>query len=164
MDLWFALGERGKYVYSDLAQSSWNRRLKNYTSNVRSIPRQRILSPLGLTTLSFQPRNKFDLGKLFRLKMIKNFVTSWFMWCAWPRCSYAGGVSGNAGIFSDATTWLWSCSCISTRVYGGRQYFDQAVVNEFTRQQFPINKNRRGLFLTSPNRSKKQSPTAKAPP
>jgi hypothetical protein len=35
-------------------------------------------------------------------------------------------------------------------IYGGQQYLDSTEIEDFTRQQFPLNDNRRGLGFDKP--------------
>jgi CubicO group peptidase (beta-lactamase class C family) len=62
-----------------------------------------------------------------------------------------GGISGHAGLFSTAEDMAVMCQMwLQQGNYGGRQYIDTAVLEDFTRQQFPLNDNRRGLGFDKP--------------
>ncbi len=160
------LGERGKYVYSDLGPIL----MKSVIEKITLQPLDQYLEiffyrPLGLLNLTFLPRTKFDLKKIiptendkdFRHQLIHGDVHD-------PAAAMLGGVSGNAGLFSDANDLAVIMQLYLNRgFYGGKQFFNQTTVNEFTKQQFPLNKNRRGLFFDKPEPdSTKASPTSKS--
>ncbi len=163
------LGERGKYIYSDLGPIL----MKSAVENITQQPFDQFLNkefyrPLGLTSLTFQPRNNPDPlslkkniptenDKEFRHQLLQGDVHD-------PAAAMLGGVSGNAGLFSNANDLAVIMQLyLNKGFYGGRQYLSQNTVNEFTRQQFAINKNRRGMFFDKPETDpKKQSPTCKS--
>jgi beta-N-acetylhexosaminidase len=159
------VNERGKYVYSDLGPILMKSLLEEETGDsLDHYLDKNFYHPLGLTSLTFRPRNKFDLKKIiptendkeFRHQLIHGDVHD-------PAAAMLGGVSGNAGLFSDANDLAVIMQLyLNKGIYGGRQYLSQNTVNEFTRQQFAINKNRRGLFFDKPEPDpKKQSPACK---
>ena len=160
------LGEKGKYVYSDLGPVL----MKSAIEKITMQPFDQYLlnefyRPLGLVSLTFNPRSKFDLKKIiptendteFRHQLIHGYVHD-------PAAAMLGGVSGNAGLFSNANDLAVIMQLYLNRgFYGGRHYFSQNTVNEFTKQQFPLNKNRRGLFFDKPEPdTAKASPTCKS--
>ena len=62
-----------------------------------------------------------------------------------------GGISGNAGLFSNAGDLAKLMQMYLNRGhYGGETYLDSAVVREFASRQFPGNDNRRGLGFDKP--------------
>ena len=62
-----------------------------------------------------------------------------------------GGISGHAGLFSTAND-LMKLMELYRRMgsYGGEQIIGDDVMREYTRVQFPENKNRRGLGFDKP--------------
>ena len=160
------LGERGKYVYSDFGPIL----MKSLVEKITLQPMDDYLDKefyrsLGLTSLTFRPRKKIELNRIiptendneFRHQVLLGDVHD-------PAAAMLGGVSGNAGLFSDANDLAVIMQLyLNKGFYGGKTYFSQRVVNEFTRQQFPLNKNRRGLFFDKPEPDpKKQSPVCRA--
>jgi beta-glucosidase-like glycosyl hydrolase/CubicO group peptidase (beta-lactamase class C family) len=144
---------RKKYKYSDLGMylmreiidSLTNRdfNLYNYESFYQS---------LGMYNTMFNPLNKIDFQRiaptendtLFRKQLIRGYVHD-------QGAAMIGGISGHAGLFSNAIDiskalqmLLWNGE------YGGQKYFKEATIKEFTRQQFPLNQNRRGLGFDKP--------------
>jgi CubicO group peptidase (beta-lactamase class C family) len=73
-----------------------------------------------------------------------------------------GGVSGNAGLFSNANGLAVIMQMLLNKgTYGGQRFFKPETVDLFTRKQFT--NNRRGLLFDKPETdSSKQSPCAKA--
>jgi CubicO group peptidase (beta-lactamase class C family) len=62
-----------------------------------------------------------------------------------------GGISGHAGLFSDAND-LMKLMELYRRMgeYGGKQLIGSDVLKEYSRVQFPENNNRRGLGFDKP--------------
>lgn len=65
--------------------------------------------------------------------------------------SMLGGISGHAGLFATAND-LMKLMELYRRMgnYGGEQLISEEVMKEYTRVQFPENKNRRGLGFDKP--------------
>lgn len=114
--------------------------------------------PLGLATMGYHPLWHFKPNQIsptendtvFRKQLLDGDVHD-------PAAAMLGGVAGHAGLFSDASDLavlmqmlLWQGE------YGGRRYISKATVDEFTRVQFPLNNNRRGLGFDKPALDKSQ--------
>ncbi len=108
--------------------------------------------PLGATTITYNPYLHFPLSRIvptecddyFRKETLRGFVHD-------EGAAIFGGVSGNAGLFGTANDlakifqmYLWK------GYYGGDRFFPEKVIVEFTKVQFPQNKNRRGLGFDKP--------------
>lgn len=157
------LGERGKYVYSDLGPILMKSVVERLTSSTldKYVDRN-YYHPLGLHDITFKPRDKFELKRIiptendtaFRKQLLQGDVDD-------PAAAMLGGVSGNAGLFCNANDLAVLMQMLLNRgLYGGKQYFKQTTVNLFTKQQYPG--NRRGLFFDKPEPdSTKASPTCK---
>ncbi len=159
------LGERGNYVYSDLGPILMKSLIEKETLQpMDQYLDQEFYRSLGLTNLTFEPGKKIKLNRIipteldneFRHQLIHGDVHD-------PAAAMLGGVSGNAGLFSNANDIAVIMQLyLNKGFYGGKQYVSQATVNEFTKQQFPLNKNRRGLLFDKPEPDpRKQSPTCK---
>jgi beta-N-acetylhexosaminidase len=108
--------------------------------------------PLGLSTTGFLPRFRFPVSRImpteydtiFRKQLIRGDVHD-------PGAAMLGGVSGHAGLFSDATDLAVLLQLfLNNGEYGGKQYFLPSTIKEFTRVQFPANGNRRALGFDKP--------------
>jgi beta-N-acetylhexosaminidase len=157
------LGEKGKYVYSDLGpilmkalvEKVSGKKLDDYLED-------NFYRPLGLSRFTYLPRSKFSQQEIiptendtaFRHQLLHGDVHD-------PAAAMMGGVSGNAGIFSDANDLAVVMQMLLNKgSYGGKQFLQPSTIEIFTRQQFIQNKNRRGLFFDKPEPdSTKPSPT-----
>jgi CubicO group peptidase (beta-lactamase class C family) len=108
--------------------------------------------PLGLSSIGFHPRDKFDLSRIIPSEYDGEFRKQ----LAWgdvhdPGAAMLGGVSGHAGLFSDACDLAVILQMLlQDGTYGGKQYFSPATVREFTRAQFPGKGNRRAFGFDKP--------------
>jgi CubicO group peptidase (beta-lactamase class C family) len=109
-------------------------------------------NPLGLSTPGFLPRKRFPISRImptefdtvFRKQLIRGDVHD-------PGAAMLGGVSGHAGLFSDATDLSVLLQVLlNNGEYGGKQYFLPSTIKEFTRVQFPDRGNRRALGFDKP--------------
>lgn len=145
-------GEK-KYVYSDLtfiivpkiiekeAGEKWD---KFVTEN--------IYEKIGAFDLCFNPYKRYPLSRivpteydsLFRKQQLQGTVHD-------EGAAMLGGVSGHAGLFGTAND-LTKLMELYRRMgeYGGEQIIGSDVLKEYTRVQFPENKNRRGLGFDKP--------------
>jgi CubicO group peptidase (beta-lactamase class C family) len=157
--------DRGKYVYSDLGPIL----MKLTTEKLTNKPYDEFLNenfyqPLGLKRFGYNPRTKFPLTEIvptendqvFRKQIIRGDVHD-------PAAAMMGGVSGNAGIFSDAADLAVLMQMLLNKgTYGGITYLKPTTVEMFTKTQFIQNNNRRGLLFDKPETdSSKPSPCAK---
>ena len=108
--------------------------------------------PLGLTTLGFLPRERFPLNRimptendtLFRQQVIHGDVHD-------PGAAMLGGISGHAGLFSDAFDLAVIFQMLlDGGEYGGKYYLLPSTIHEFTQVQFPEDENRRGMGFDKP--------------
>ncbi len=113
---------------------------------------QNFYEPLGATTLTYNPLDKFPADRivptendyLFRRQPIAGRVHD-------EGAIMIGGVSANAGLFTDANDLAKLMQMyLDKGEYGGQRYIDAATVEEFVRYQFPDNDNRRGLGFDKP--------------
>ena len=108
--------------------------------------------PLGATTLTYNPTKQFPPSRivpteddyLFRREAIHGRVHD-------EGAIMMGGVSANAGLFSNANDLAKLMQMyLNGGEYGGDRYISEATLKEFTRYQFPDNDNRRGLGFDKP--------------
>ncbi|WP_338769003.1 glycoside hydrolase family 3 N-terminal domain-containing protein [Bernardetia sp. ABR2-2B] len=112
-------------------------------------------NPLGLSTASYHPLYKHNpsqivpssVDNLFRKDEVRGIVHDY-------STAILGGVSGHAGIFANANdVAILMQTFLQGGNYGGVQYFDKKVVDEFTKRQ--INGGRRGLGFDKSVKGKK---------
>ncbi|MDR4987300.1 MAG: glycoside hydrolase family 3 N-terminal domain-containing protein [Bacteroidales bacterium] len=108
--------------------------------------------PLGLTNIRYEPLKHFDLERIvpssrdtiWRKQVLHGHVHD-------PAAAMLGGVSGHAGLFSNAyDVAVLMQLLLNEGYYGGEWFFDRKTVREFVRVQFPENGNRRGLGFDKP--------------
>lgn len=113
--------------------------------------RKNIYSRLGAGTITYNAYMHFppkrivptEVDDYFRMETLRGFVHD-------EGAAILGGVSGNAGLFSNTTDlaklfqmYLWK------GYYGGERFFSEATFNEFNKVQFP-GTNRRALGFDKP--------------
>ncbi|HTX88838.1 MAG TPA: serine hydrolase, partial [Bacteroidales bacterium] len=108
--------------------------------------------PLGLQRTTFLPWMYFPRSEImptendthFRHRQLRGDVHD-------PGAAMLGGISGHAGLFSDAGDLAVMLQMLlNGGSYGGKQYLLPSTIREFTRVQFPGNGNRRGLGFDKP--------------
>ncbi len=108
--------------------------------------------PLNLESMRFQPYKQFDLSRIvpsevdtaFRHQIIHGDVND-------PGAAMLGGIGGHAGLFSDAKDMaIIMQMLLQGGEYGGIKFIDKETVDQFTKQQFPLNDNRRGIGFDKP--------------
>jgi beta-glucosidase-like glycosyl hydrolase/CubicO group peptidase (beta-lactamase class C family) len=160
------LGERGKYVYSDLGPLLLKQLVEKKTDTpFDDYLEKKFYRPLGLHDLLFLPLETMDASrivpteddKVFRDQLLRGFVHD-------PAAAMLGGVAGNAGLFSDANSLAILLQMVlNNGKYGGRTYLDSATVAQFTSVAYPRSANRRGLMFDKPETDpSKSSPACKS--
>jgi CubicO group peptidase (beta-lactamase class C family) len=108
--------------------------------------------PLGAVTTGFKPYERFPVDQIapteedqyFRKELLQGFVHD-------EMAAVLGGVSGNAGLFSNANDLAKMMQMfLQLGYYGGKQYLSQEAVKEFTKVQFPQSANHRALGFDKP--------------
>jgi beta-N-acetylhexosaminidase len=113
----------------------------------------RIYHKIGAFDIGFNPYMRYPVTRivpteydsLFRKQLIHGTVHD-------EAAALQGGISGHAGLFSTAND-LMKLMELYRRMgnYGGEQLIRSEVLAEFTRVQFPENKNPRGLGFDKPS-------------
>lgn len=144
---------RKKYLYSGLAFYLFPEIISNLTGeDYEDYVKQNFYRPLGARTVTFNPYIYYPAGRIiptetddfFRLQILHGFVHD-------EGAAMMGGVSGNAGLFGTANDLAKIFQMYLQKGYfGGKRYISEETINEFTRIQFPENKNRRGLGFDKP--------------
>ena len=128
-------------IISELAHKDYEQYLK-----------QNFYSRLGAYNLTYNAYQHFPLAQIvpteedtnFRHELIRGYVHD-------ESASMLGGVSGNAGLFTNANDLAKLMQMyLQFGHYGGVSYLDSTSVAEFTKIQYPKNENRRGLGFDKP--------------
>ena len=148
------LRAKKEFHYSDLGFSLF----PFVTERITGEPFQEYLSkefykPLGAVSAGFKPYERYpiqlitptEVDETFRKELLQGFVHD-------ETAALLGGVSGNAGLFSNANDLAKVMQMyLQMGYYGGKQYVSPETIREFTRVQFPKTDNRRALGFDKPN-------------
>lgn len=108
--------------------------------------------PLGMSATRFNPLDKFDISRIvpteidtaWRGQLVHGDVND-------QGAAMMGGVCGHAGLFSNAYDMATLMQMLLQKgMYAGKKYLNATTIEEFTKCQFPENKNRRGLGFDKP--------------
>jgi len=156
------LAKKREYKYSDLGFILLAEAITQVTNQpLSSYVKHSFYDKLGLTTMGYHPRDRFSISRIaptendtvFRKQLVHGDVHD-------PTAAMMGGVSGHAGLFSDALdVAVIMQMLLQDGRYGGEMLIDSAVVAQFTKVQFPENKNRRGLGFDKPAKPGEPGPT-----
>ncbi len=145
--------KRKKYEYSGLAFYLFPSIIKNLAGeNYETYLNSHFFAPLGAHSVMYNPYQKYPLSQIvpteeddfFRKELLQGYVHD-------EGAAMMGGVSGNAGLFGTITDLAKIMQMyLQGGYYGGKRYLSEKTINEFTRLQFPENKNRRGLGFDKP--------------
>jgi len=157
------LQKRRNYLYSDIGFILLGDLIKQQSGiPLDKFMGQNFFEPMGLTTMTFNPLEKFEVGRiapsqndtLWRRQVIRGFVND-------PAAAMLGGIAGHAGLFSNALDLAKMMLMLERGgVYGGEQFILPNTIREFTRVQFAGNQNRRGLGFDKPSINPKQESPA----
>lgn len=148
------LSEEKKYVYSDLAFIIAPEIITSITGEEwTDFVKTNVYDRLGAFNITFNPYLRYPVSRivpteydsLFRRQLIHGYVHD-------EGAAMLGGASGHAGLFATAGD-LMKLMEMYRRMgnYGGEQIISEEVMKEYTRYQFPENKdNRRGLCFDKP--------------
>lgn len=152
---------RGTYNYSDLSMIL----MKKVVERIAKEPLEKYVSrnfydPLDLQTTTYMPLKKFSRFKIaptandseFRHQVVQGYVHD-------PAAAMFGGVSGHAGLFSNAEDLaVLFQMLVNGGEYNGKRYFKSETIKLFSTSQFAG--NRRGLGFDKPAFSKTSGPTS----
>jgi CubicO group peptidase (beta-lactamase class C family) len=141
------------YKYSDLGYYFLKEIIENVTNkDLDEYVKHEFYSPLGLSTTCYLPRKHFPLERIvptekdnvFRHQLLHGDVHD-------QGAAMLGGVSGHAGLFSNANDLgIFLQMLLNEGKYGNKQYFTHETIDEFTQLQSPLNENRRGIGFDKP--------------
>ena len=163
--------QKKEFVYSDLGFGL----LRFVTERLTTMTFPEYLNkefykPLGAVSVGFKPYERYPIPQIapteddqtFRKELLQGFVHD-------EMAAVLGGVSGNAGLFSNANDLAKVMQMyLQLGYYGGTQYISPETIKEFTKVQFPQSSNHRALGFDKPNPGisgeKKKFPATDASP
>lgn len=147
------LEKEAKYKYSGLAFYLTPEIVERLTGeDFRTALNNRIFDRLGATTLTYKPLEEFPIKRIiptendffFRHKPIHGMVHD-------EGAIMMGGVSGNAGLFSNANDLAKLMQMyLNMGNYGGHRFIKETTLKEFSKTQFPENDNHRAIGFDKP--------------
>lgn len=145
---------RGKYVYSDLSMYF----MKEIVETISQTPlqiyvKQNFYDPLGMYTTGYNPRYRFTKSRIvpteddhyFRKTLLWGYVHD-------QGAAMICGVSGHAGLFSDASDLAILYQMLLNRgTYGGERYFKPSTVDLFTSRESDVSRRGYGFDRWDPD-------------
>lgn len=138
---------------------------KETNTDLNSYTQEAFFLPLGATTTTYNPLTKFEKEEIvptekddfLRKQLIQGYAHD-------EGAAFMGGVSGNAGLFSNANDLAKLYQMyLNGGTYGGDKYFSSKTAKIFTDTQSGT--SRRGLGFDKPEpRTNKSSPTSVSTP
>jgi beta-N-acetylhexosaminidase len=125
---------------------------KEYKKPIDQLNYENFYGPLGATTLSYNPLNKFPKSRIvptekddfFRHQLLQGNVHD-------EGAAMMGGISGNAGLFGTANDVAKMMQMyLQKGYYGGRSYFKPESIDKFNHRYFEEKGIRRGLGFDKP--------------
>lgn len=145
--------QKKKYRYSDIGMYYMRRIVEQQSgTNIYDYLKENFYEPLGLNMICFKPLERFpkeqisptEEDKYFRHEIIQGTVHD-------PGAAMVGGIEGHAGLFSNSQNIaVLSQMLLQMGTYADSCYISRITLKDFSRQQFPLNNNRRGLGFDKP--------------
>ncbi|MEL7122541.1 MAG: glycoside hydrolase family 3 N-terminal domain-containing protein, partial [Bacteroidota bacterium] len=146
----YRYSDLGFYLMADVVERTSGKPLNEYVMD-------EFYKPMGLTTTNFNawktlPMNKVvpsENDRYFRKQVVKGYVHD-------MGAAMLGGVSGHAGLFSDAEGLAMLMQMLlQGGYYGGKRYLTNATVEEFTKRH--SRSTRRGIGFDMPELNVRKS-------
>lgn len=148
-----SLGAPDKYVYSDNDYIFLGKMVEQISGKtLDAYVQEQFYAPMGLTSTGFKPLSKFPLDQIaptekdnyFRFQQLRGDVHD-------PGAAMFGGVSGHAGLFSNANDLAVIMQMLlNGGEYHGRRYIKDETIKLFTSYNSSI--SRRGLGFDKPEK------------
>ncbi len=141
------------YRYSDLGYYLFKRIIERLTDTaLYPYVYHTFYAKMGTTTLGYLPLNRFPAGRIaptendimYRHQLLQGYVHD-------PGAAMLGGISGHAGLFSDANDLAKVMQMyLNGGIYGGRRFLSDSIIHHFSARVYGDNGNRRGLGFDKP--------------
>jgi CubicO group peptidase (beta-lactamase class C family) len=141
----YAYSDLGYYLFKEIIEEKFKMSFNDYLVN-------NYYDEIGMENLCFQPKKKIDISRIvptendfeFRGQLLKGNVHD-------MGAAMLGGVGGHAGLFSNANDLAKIMQLyLNKGEYGGKQFFSNQVIEEFTNCHFCEQENRRGIGFDKP--------------
>jgi beta-glucosidase-like glycosyl hydrolase/CubicO group peptidase (beta-lactamase class C family) len=159
-----ALLPEKQYKYSDLGFYYMYRAIERITKqSFNEYVENNFYKKIGASTLGYLPLNRIERDRIvptendmiFRKQVVQGYVHD-------QTTAMIGGVSGEAGLFSNANDLAKLMQLfLNNGSYGGEEFFKPHTVEYFTSCPFCKTKNRRGIGFDKPDLTLANGPTCK---
>ncbi|MBR6082562.1 MAG: serine hydrolase, partial [Salinivirgaceae bacterium] len=144
------LGDK-KYLYSDLGFYLFPLMIEKLTGmKIDEYCNEKIFKPLGMSNTGYRPLERFDTVRIVPSEIDSNWRNDTI--CGFVNdqgAAMLGGVSGHAGLFSNANDLAKLCQLwLNGGTYGDVKLFSPGTVKTFTTA--PFSGNRRALGFDKP--------------
>ena len=146
------LGAKGKYLYSCVNFILLNKMVERQTATrMDRFLDEYFFRRLGATTMTYNPLHKMgadciapsENDHFLRNQVLRGYVHD-------ESAAFQGGVSGNAGLFANATDLAKVLQLyLNNGMYGGERYISTNTCRLFTESKSPV--SRRGLGFDKPD-------------
>jgi CubicO group peptidase (beta-lactamase class C family) len=160
------LKKKKSYLYSDLNFVLLQKVVENCTAeSLDTYVETNFYNRLGVCSTGFLPLrklNKYTIAPTENDEFLRNQILVGYVHD--ETAAFMGGVSGNAGLFSNANDMAKLLQMfLNFGEYGDERYLNKETVRTFTQTKSPI--SRRGLGFDKPDSTNPQnSPTAESAP
>ncbi|MFA8436400.1 MAG: glycoside hydrolase family 3 N-terminal domain-containing protein [Marinifilaceae bacterium] len=147
------LRERNGYKYSDLGFILFRKLIEQTTGEqMEAYTNRHLYRMLGAVSLGYHPLKRYSVCRIvptqndraFRKQLLDGYVHD-------PTAAMLGGVSGHAGLFSNAADLAKLMQMyLQKGSYGGETYISPETIDLFTGRAYPEGKNRRGIGFDKP--------------
>jgi beta-N-acetylhexosaminidase len=151
-----------QYKYSDLGFIYLYRLIEQKTKTaLNEYDDKNFYQKLGAETMGYLPLNRFEPSRIvptendlfFRKQLIHGYVHD-------PAAAMLGGVSGHAGVFSNANDLAKLMQMyLNKGSYGGEKFIERETITYFTSCPFCETHNRRGIGFDKPEMESANGPT-----
>jgi len=140
----YKYSDMGYYMMHRLTEKVLNQPMEDFLT-------QNLYEPLGLTTLGYNPLDRFSKSRITPTENDSTFRMSQVWGTVHDQgAALFGGVAGHAGLFSNARDLATLMQMhLQGGSYGGQKYFKKSTLGKFTPQQFD-HYNRRGVGWDKP--------------
>ncbi|MDC1063523.1 glycoside hydrolase family 3 N-terminal domain-containing protein [Flavobacteriales bacterium] len=145
--------EKKEYVYSDLGYYLFKEIIEEkFKITFNDFLTTNYYDEIGMENLCFLPKKKLNISRIiptendfeFRGQLLEGNVHD-------MGAAMLGGVGGHAGLFSNANDLAKIMQLyLNKGKYGGKQFFSNQVIEEFTKCHFCEQENRRGIGFDKP--------------
>jgi len=133
------------YLFKEYIETQYNKPM-NLFNDIH------FYNPLGATTLTYKPLEKFsdkiivptEIDKFYRRQLLHGYVHD-------QGAAMLGGVNGNAGLFSNSNDIAKMMQMyLQEGYYGGKRYFQKETINNYNKRYYKEEGVRRGLGFDKP--------------